>query len=153
MIFQAKRFLFCLSLIVPASFAQANCDRPELTRQQRDAATIQKLEAAWSVAYLSGDTEFEVCLLTPDFTEIMRDGSIRNLSDELALARNNEGKLVISPNLPPVTVHLHGGVAVAYSISEKLIHGKPRRSYNTDYYIWENGAWRVYFAQQTSFPI
>jgi DMSO/TMAO reductase YedYZ molybdopterin-dependent catalytic subunit len=57
------------------------------------------------------------------------------------------------PNLPLITIHIHGDVAVAYGISsEKLIDGKPHRSYFADYYVWKNGVWRVYFAQQTSFP-
>ena len=50
--------------------------------------------------------------------------------------------------------YIHGEVAVAYGIfSEKMIDGKPHKSYFADYYIWKNGAWHVYFAQQTSFAV
>ena len=66
-----------------------------LKAQQRDAATIQRLENAWTVAYLKADTNFELCLLSSDFTEIVRSGEVKFLSDELAFARKNEGK-----NLP-----------------------------------------------------
>jgi hypothetical protein len=53
--------------------------------------------------------------------------------------------------MPPLTIHIHGDVAVAYGISsEKLIDGKLHRSYFADYYVWKNGVWHVYFAQQTS---
>jgi hypothetical protein len=144
--------LFAISLLVFAVDARANCTRPVLAHQRRDAATIQKLESAWSLGYLNGDAEFESCLLTQDFTEIMSDGSINHLSEELALAEKNKGKAVTDPNMPSITVHMHGDVAVAYGISsEKVIDGKPHRSYFADYYVWKKGAWHVYFAQQTSF--
>jgi hypothetical protein len=153
MTFRSMPLLFCACLAVVTVDARADCAGPALAHQRRDAATIQRLENAWSLAYLTGDTEFEACLLTPDFTEIMSTGSIHNLSEELALAEKNKGKTVAALNLPPTTVHIHGDVAVAYGISsEKMIDGKPHKSYFADYYVWKNGAWHVYFAQQTSFP-
>lgn len=148
------QLLFCTCLMVFAADARADCARPVLARQRRDAATIRRLESAWSLAYLSGDAEFEACLLTPDFTEIMSDGSINHLNDELELASKNKGKRVTNPNMPQSTVHIHGDVAVAYGISsEKVIDGKLHKSYFADYYVWKNGAWHVYFAQQTSFAV
>jgi hypothetical protein len=92
--------------------AQANCDRPVLIHQGRDAATIQKLESAWERAYLTGDTEFEVCLLAPDFAEIMADGRVNHLSDELALVEKNIGKPLTAPHVSSITVRRHGNVAV-----------------------------------------
>jgi hypothetical protein len=151
---RTMQFLSCICLIALAVEARADCDRPALVNQHRDTATLQRLESAWTLAYLRGDTEFESCLLTPDFTEIMSNGSINHLTDELALAEKNKGKAVTAPNAPTITVHIHGDVAVAYGISsEKLIDGKPHRSYFADYYVWKNGTWSVYFAQQTSFAI
>jgi hypothetical protein len=112
----------------------------------------QKLERAWSIAFLSGDTEFEACLLTPDFLEIRRNGQIHHLDDELAMAGKNKGKAVLDLNLPPSTVHMHGEVAVAYGVSPvKIVDGKKQQSYFADYYVWENGGWHAYFAQQTVF--
>ena len=38
-------------------------------------------------------------------------------------------------------------VAVAYGLSsERMIDGKPYKSYFADYYVWKDGQWRVYFA-------
>jgi invasion protein IalB len=51
--------------------AQAACDLDALKGQQRDVATIQRLENAWTVAYRKADTNFELCLLSNDFTEIV----------------------------------------------------------------------------------
>lgn len=73
------QLLFCICLMVSAADARADCARPALAHQRRDATTIQRLESAWTLAHLSGDTEFETCLLTPDFAEIMSNGSINHL--------------------------------------------------------------------------
>jgi uncharacterized protein DUF4440 len=86
---------------------------PELTHQSKDAKTIQRLERAWSMAFLHGDIAFEACLLTDDFMEIQSDGKINHLSDELALAEEYKDKAVADPSIPPSTVHMHGDVAVA----------------------------------------
>jgi hypothetical protein len=84
----------------------------------------------------------------------MSNGSINHLSEEMGLAEKNKGKAVTAPNMPTITIHIHTDVAVAYGISsEKLIDGKPNRSYFADYYVWKNGIWHVYFAQQTSFAV
>lgn len=139
-------------LLVTASGAKAECARPALADQKKDAATIETLEKAWSMAFLTGDTEFEACLLTADFMEIRSNGQIHHLDDELALAGKNKGKPVPNMDLPASTVHIHGDVAVAYGVSpEKIVDGKKQRSYFADYYVWENGGWRAYFAQQTVF--
>ena len=98
--------------------AQTTCDMDALKAQQRDVATIQRLENAWTVAYLKADTNFELCLLSKDFTEIVRSGEVKFLSDELAFARKNEGKNLPIPKLPEPTVLLHDNVAVAYGTSQ-----------------------------------
>jgi hypothetical protein len=146
------QILFTICFIVFTADARADGARPTLAHQRRDAATIQRLESAWSLAYLTGDAELESCLLTPDFTEIMSNGSINHLSEELALAEKNKGEKVADPDMSSITGHIRGDVAVAYGISsERLIDGKPHRSYFADYSLWKNGAWHAYFAQQTSF--
>ncbi|HEV7165537.1 MAG TPA: hypothetical protein VGO35_09130 [Gammaproteobacteria bacterium] len=54
------------------------------------------------------------------------------------------------PAMPKLTVHMHDDVAVAYGISlPKIVDGKPRSMRFADYYVWKNGQWRVFFAQQT----
>jgi len=116
--------------------------------EQRDVATIERLENEWSLAYLRGDTAFEQCLLTRDFREILRTGKVVFLPDELDLARNNQGKNLPLPTLPKPTVMLHGNVAVAYGTSTS--QGKTRETHYADYYLWEDGAWHAFFAQQTS---
>lgn len=137
-----------------AGVAHARCDYPVLVREKQDEATIQQLEHAWSMAYLTGDTNFEACLLSPDFTEIRSNGKLNRLDDELALAAKNKGKPTPTMDIPPGTIHMHGDVAVAYGVSAvKMIDGKPHKSYYADYYVWENTSWRVYFAQQTTFAV
>ena len=127
--------------------ANASCQVPALLHQHRDVATIESLELEWTRAYLRGDTGFEECLLTPDFTEIMRSGDIKHLSDELAFAAKNKAMPLPLGVYPSATVLLHGNVAVAYGRSQNGT-GSPAMRY-ADYYVWENGHWRAYFAQQT----
>jgi Domain of unknown function (DUF4440) len=146
-----KAVFYCACLfVVLVTSARADCSRPELTHQRRDAVTIQRLESAWTAAYLSGDTDFEACLLTSDFVEIMGNGTINHLADELALAAKQKANPLPMPALPAVTVHMHGDVAVAYGISSGQT-AEGQRRYFADYYVWSNGSWHVYFAQQTSF--
>lgn len=135
-----------------ASQAEAACGQKSLLDQHEDAATIQGLEAAWSIAYLSGDTDLERCLLTPDFTEIMRNGAVKLLADELGFAEKNKGKDLPIPPMPKSTVLIHGNVAVAYGISRSTgADGKARGTRYADYYVWEAGSWHAFFAQQTQF--
>ena len=141
-------FLFAPSITLRA---QTTCDMDALKGQQRDVATIQRLENAWTVAYLKADTNFELCLLSKDFTEIVRSGDVKFLSDELAFARKNEGKNLPIPKLPEPTVLLHDNVAVAYGTSQSSgPDGKIKETRYADYYVWENGKWHAFFAQQTS---
>src|SRR5882672_8979187 len=132
--------------------AQTACTQPELAHQRKDVETVQQLEHAWSVAYLKGDTDFERCLISSDFTEILRNGEMKTLTDELNFAARNKGKNLPISELPPVTVLIHGNAAVAYGISKgTTADGKPRLTRFSDSYLWENGMWHVFFAQQTAF--
>jgi hypothetical protein len=126
---------------------EPNCSSKQVPSQQRDSATIQRLERAWSVAFLTGDTAFEQCLLLPDYTQINRDGSIGNLQSELALAARNRGKHLQTDGFPTVSVVIHGDAAVGYGVAAS----KRGRMRWADYYIWDGSAWHVYFAQQTSY--
>ena len=132
--------MLILSSVVKAS----DCQFPTLAHEHRDVATIRALELEWTRAYLRGDTDFEKCLLTADFTEIMRNGDIKDLSAELALAAKNRAKPLALGELPSGQVLLHGNVAVAYGRSSGA-----RAMRYADYYVWEHSHWRVYFAQQT----
>ena len=124
-----------------------DCQLPVLLHQHRNVATIDALELEWSRAYLQGDTRLVACLLTADFTEIMRDGEVKHLSDELALAAKNTANPLPIEGIPKGTVLLHGNVAVAYGRSQSAAGARAIRY--ADYYVWENGQWRAYFAQQT----
>jgi hypothetical protein len=141
--------LMATAMLILSSVAKSNdCQLPALLHQHRDIATIEALELEWTRAYLRGDTLFESCLLTADFSEIMRNGEVKNLSDELALAARNKFHPLPMPSIPKGTVLLHGNVAVAYGQSQSAAPDAPEMKY-ADYYVWENGRWHVYFAQQT----
>jgi hypothetical protein len=88
--------------------------------------------------------------LTPDFTEIVRSGELKVLTDELTFAAKNLGKNLPIPDQPKGAVLIHGNVAVAYGVSKATgADGKPRATRYADYYVWEDNAWHAFFAQQT----
>lgn len=146
------RLLLGLTLAGSGAGAQADtCLQPALLHQRQDEATVQRLEEAWSLAFLRGDTEFERCLLAPDFTEIMSNGEIKFLADELALARANLGAQRPIPPLPKAKVLIYGNVAVAYGRSNGTApDGSAHLHWYSDDYVWRDGAWHVIFAQQTA---
>src|SRR5215469_8719676 len=92
--------------------ATTSCNLPELMHQRKDAETVQRLDAAWTTAFLHGDTRFLGCLLIPEFTEIMRSGALKFFSDELDMAAKNRGKNLENSESPKTTVLIHGNVAV-----------------------------------------
>ncbi len=147
------RLIFISLLLSAAMQAQGDCKLPQLMNQGQDVATIQRLESAWSVAYLHGDTEFMRCLLVPNFTEILRSGEVKHVSDELAMAAKNRGKNTPIPELPVPEVLMYENVAVAHgsSMSEAEEGSKKIRMYS-DSYLWSDGGWHVFFSQQTEAP-
>jgi hypothetical protein len=77
--------------------AQTTCDMDALKAQQRDVATIQRLENAWSIAYLKADTNFELA------TRITTSGKTESgtpSSHSKLLLRNSYRKMRTSPPSP-----------------------------------------------------
>ena len=145
--------LLFVSVLSLSAQTPAKCSRPELANQKKDSATIERLERAWSTAYMQGDTDFEACLLLPDYSEIKSSGKVADLPAELANAAKNKGKNLPIPDFHPPTIFLHEDVAVAhgtYTFTDKT--GATRQMHSADFYHWENGGWRVFFAQQTLVP-
>lgn len=129
----------------------SHCNFPQLKNQQEDAATIQRLEMAWTEAYLRGDTGLMSCLLAPDFTEIMRSGELKSLSDELAMAEKNRGKDLKMSEMPRIRVLLHENAAVTYGKTIVTSNdGKSLTRWYSDTYLWKDGQWHAFFAQQTA---
>lgn len=143
--------LCCCGPAGPVLAATPACSQTVLQHEQEDVATVQALERAWSEAFLQGDTDFERCLLTPDFTEITRQGAVKQLADELDLAAQNKDKHLPPPPPLRIPVMIHGDVAVAYVAVPRSKDGKVFTVYNADYYLWEGGAWHAYFSQQTQY--
>jgi hypothetical protein len=141
--------LIALLLVVSAhAQAQDSCELEPLKHQQRDEATIQQLEALWNVAISQGDTSFERCLLTADFVEIRSTGELKTRADELGFTAKNKGRQQRTPQLPTITILIHGDVAVARAIWKPT--GATRESEQiADCFVWENGFWRVFFSQLT----
>ena len=97
-------------LSVMAAHAQAHdsCEPESLMHQQRDEATIQRLEALWNVAISQGDTSFERCLLTADFVEILSKRRIENACRRTGVYCKEPGRKRHTPELPAITILIHG---------------------------------------------
>jgi hypothetical protein len=136
-----------LAFMAVQAHAKNPCELEPLLHQQRDEATIQRLETSWSFAIAQGDSGFERCLLTADFREILSSGELKTLADELGFTAKNKGQNRPPPKLPSITVLIHGDVAVAYAAWGPS--GNRRPDQTADYFVWENGLWRVFFSQAT----
>jgi uncharacterized protein DUF4440 len=148
----SRRIVTGLIALLPVVSAHAqpqdSCEPQSLMQQQRDEATIQRLEALWNVAISQGDTSFERCLLTADFVEILSTGELKTRADELGYTAKNKGRKQRTPELPAITILIHGNVAVARAIWKPA--GATRESEQVaDCFVWENGVWRVVFSQLT----
>lgn len=128
--------------------AQDSCALESLMHQQRDEATIQRLEALWSVAISQGDTSFERCLLTADFVEILSTGELKTRADELGFTAENKGRKRRAPELPAIRILIHDNVAVARA-TWKLSGVTPESNQIADCFVWENGFWHAFFSQLT----
>jgi len=139
------------ALLVCVSQAKAEgCNVPEMANQKHDAATVQRLENAFAAAFLKGDTDFEKCLLLPNYAEISRSGKWRTLSDELEGTARNRGRNLSVPEMPNVDVLMHGDTAIAHGVfSFTGQDGKTMTTRFSDVYVWKDDAWHVLFSQQT----
>jgi hypothetical protein len=137
-----------LSFVPSQARAKGTCDLQPLMHQQKDEATIQHLEASWNMAISKGDTDFEGCVLASDFMEILSTGELKTRTDELGFTAKNIGQNRPMPEMPKITVLIHGNVAVAYA-TWKPASANRKPDQTTDYFIWENGVWHVFFSQST----
>jgi ketosteroid isomerase-like protein len=128
--------------------SQQPCDLEPLMHQQRDEASIQRLEASWIAAISQGDIGFERCLLTEDFVEILSTGELKTRGGELDLTARNKGKKARVRELPQMTISIHGNVAVARAVW-KPTGTALMAAHIADCFVWEDGAWHVFFSQLT----
>ncbi len=124
------------------------CSATPLVNQQKDEATIQRLETSWNNAIAGGDANFEDCLLTADFMEILSNGDLKTRTDELGFTAKNKGQKKPVPRLPAFTVVVHGNIAMAFATWTPVAANRPPEKI-VDYFIWENGSWHVFFSQST----
>lgn len=144
----ALALISCLSIVPAYAQSKDSCESRLPPHQQKDAATIQKIENVWNLAISRGDADFERCVLTADFREILNKGEIKSVADELGFTEKNKGKNRPPPNMPPLTVLIHGDVAVAYAIWVPT-DGNKKPDETADYFVWEDGSWHVFFSQST----
>jgi hypothetical protein len=145
-LFAALAFSLCASPLL----AEGGCSAPEVADQKQDAATVQRLENAFTAAFLRGDTDFEKCLLLLNYSEVSRSGKWRELSSELEGRARNCCKNLSVAEMPKVDVLMHGDVAVAHGLfTFTTPDGKSQSTRFSDVYVWKDDTWHVLYPQQT----
>jgi hypothetical protein len=117
--------------------AGTDCRDHRVPGQRQDAASVRRVDSAWSTAYVHADTTFLRCLLAPDYVNYALSGTV-DLAGELAKAARAGDPRKPIPALPTIEVQIHGASAVADGIANG------RRW--VDVYAFENGVWRAYFS-------
>lgn len=133
-------------------FAQ-NCGRI-LGQQKPDAASIKKVEDAWSDAYTNGETDYLDCLLSPDYVSVSARGVPRDkaaiVSGAQKNAQQNKGKSAAMPDLPQPKIQLYGNTAVVQSSLPADPNGKYPAMYSSDVFAFQDGVWRAVYSQHTA---
>jgi hypothetical protein len=138
--------LLCTSPLL----AEGGCSAPELADQKQDAATVQRLENAFTAAFLKDDTDFEKCLALPNYGEVSRSGKWRELWSELEGTARNRGKNLSVAEMPKVNVPMHGDVAVVHGLfTFTTPDGKSQSTRFSDVYVWKDDTWHGLYSQQT----
>ncbi len=142
--------LLCVSAL--PVFAQ-DC-RKILGQQKADAASIKKVEDAWSDAYMNGGTEYLECLLSPDYVSVSAKGVPRDKAVIVAgaqkNAQQNKGKSTLLPDLPQPKIQLYGNTAVVQSSLAADANGKYPAMYSSDVFAFQDGVWRAIYSQHTA---
>jgi hypothetical protein len=148
-----KRIVFTVFLCVSALPGFAQDCRKNLGQQKADVASIKKVEAAWSDAYMNGGTEYLECLLSPDYVSVSAKGVPRDKATIVGgaqkNAQQNKGKSTPLPDMPQPKIQLYGNTAVVQSSLPADPSGKYPAMYSSDVFAFQDGVWRAIYSQHT----
>ena len=109
-----------------------------------DAASVRRVDSAWSAAYIRADTTFLRCLLAPDYRGFNRAGVLANADVEIARAVRSGNPNHPLEAFPKAEVQVHGATGVVGG----LVPGKRW----TDVYVFENGVWHAILSVDQPLP-
>ena len=149
-----RRIVGTVLLCVGALPVFAQDCRKILGAQKADAASIKKVEDAWSGAYMNGGTEYLECLLAPDYVSVSAKGVPRDKAVIVAgaqkNAQQNKGKSTPLPDLPQPKIQVYGNTAVVQSSLAADPNGKYPAMYSSDVFAFQGGVWRAIYSQHTA---
>jgi uncharacterized protein (TIGR02246 family) len=138
--------------IVLASFFVGTCSPTWAAGQLTAASDVERLERAWSAAFLQHDIATIDGILADDYVGIDGRGVVTSKSDEIAEAKAPapntplDSYRVLSEGLSDVRVRLFGDAAVLTAINTARIsdHGKETsvRYRRTTVYTKRSGRWQ-----------
>jgi hypothetical protein len=132
-------------LLAALLLAVSPCQAHQLSDQHMDAATVRRVDSAWSVAFVRADTAFLRCLLTSDYVGYSRTGVVADRATELAKSLRSGDPNKPLPEFPSsATVEFHGASVVVTGIYKGVRW--------IDVYRFEGGTWHAWMSADQPIP-
>jgi hypothetical protein len=122
----------------------ASCQDHQLPNQRLDAASVRRVDSAWSAAYVRGDTTFLRCLLAADYRGFSSKGVLSDANEEVAKAGRHGKPDAPLDAFPKAEVQVHGATGIVGG----LVPGKRW----TDIYVFEKGVWHAILSVDQPLP-
>jgi hypothetical protein len=131
-------------ILALALLAAPGCAGHQLPDQRHDVASVRRVDSAWTVAYLHGDTAFMRCMLTADYRGYSLSGVGVDRDGEVGKAARFGRPDRPLPAYPNASIEVHGASAVVDGISNG------RRW--IDVYRFEDGVWHAFLSADVKLP-
>ena len=122
----------------------ASCQDHQVANQHLDAASVRRVDSAWSAAYVRGDTTFLRCMLASDYRGFNTKGVLADANEEVAKAGRHGHADAPLPAFPKAEVQVHDATGVVGG----LVPGKRW----TDINVFEKGAWHAILSVDQPLP-
>jgi ketosteroid isomerase-like protein len=141
---------FILPLLLLSSFSLAQGQGCQ-TGQQKDSATLAKIEKDWVRAVEQHDKAALACILADEFEEAGSDGS---LTDRNAMLASAAKPSPVHFEFSDLHAHVHDNFAYVRGVggtrsADGTFHAKNRF---TDIFVYRDGRWQCVAGHESHFP-
>jgi hypothetical protein len=131
-------------LLTLVLLSAASCQDHQLPNQRMDAASVRRIDSAWSAAFVRADTAFLRCMLAPDYRGISREGVISDANREVIGAARHGHPDAPLDAYPNADIQIHGTTAAVGGVT-------PYKRWN-DIYVFEHGGWHAILSIDQKLP-
>ncbi len=121
-----------------------SCQDHQVPNQHLDAASVRRVDSAWSAAYVRGDTTLLRCLLASDYRGFSTKGVLSDANEEVAKAGRHGKPDAPLDAFPKAEVQVHGTTGVVGGLV-------PSKRW-TDVYVFEHGVWHAILSLDQPLP-